>query len=274
MRRILLLVLTSVLCLPGHLYSRPSRDSGTACPKEAGSVRIVSYNVGVFSKYSDNSIGTVAQMLLDVNADAVCLNEVDSVNFRHRVDQARELADAMGGWNWHFGNSLKLRVFGGYGNAVLAHPREKVVRSCTVRLGWYLGAEPRCMSVLETERFVLGAVHLDHRSPSVRKRQLEYVTAWAMENYADCGKPVFVCGDFNDEPGSEVIRSFGQDWERLSSSDHSFPSVEPRICIDYIFRLKCSAPASVRASGTITESSYAGISKASDHLPIFVDVVF
>ena len=267
-------VLTVFLCLPAVLYGGTAPETVTAYPKRPGCFRIVTYNVGVFSKYADDATDMIAQMLLEAQADAVSLNEVDSVNFRHRVNQVQELAGAMGGWQWHFGNTLKWKVLGGYGNAVLVPPDVNVIRSYTVPLGWYIGSERRCISVMETDRYVIGAVHLDHKSSSVRMRQLEYVTQWAEENYAGIDKPVLICGDFNDVPDSEVFRRFRNEWQRLSSSDKSFPSKEPQICIDYIFHFRRSAPITVNATGVMSEFSCADPETASDHLPFYVDILF
>ena len=58
-------------------------DSGPKPPinaydkAENVSVRIVSYNVGAFGKYVENSTAMVASMMKEIKADAMILNELD-----------------------------------------------------------------------------------------------------------------------------------------------------------------------------------------------------
>ena len=66
-------------------------------PKAEGSIRIMSYNVGAFSKFMSNSSSTIAAMIKEVEADVVGLNELDSVNLRHKVNQVAELAQELAG---------------------------------------------------------------------------------------------------------------------------------------------------------------------------------
>jgi len=186
-----------------------------------GAFRIVSYNVGSFSKYMEDSVGMVASMMREVGADAVCLNEVDSMTVRHKENQTELLATAMGGWNWHFGNTKRWNAGSGYGNSVLV--KDDIIREHTVPLGFYLGSENRCIAVVETRGYVLGAVHLDHKSQAVRECQVKRIEDWVRKEYGGYSKPVILCGDFNDEPSSSVISLLMRNWEMLSSAESSFP---------------------------------------------------
>ena len=54
------------------------------------------YNVGVFDKYDESSVGAVADAVRELGADAVSLNELDSCALRTgAVDQIAEFASAM-----------------------------------------------------------------------------------------------------------------------------------------------------------------------------------
>ena len=46
-------------------------------------LKIVHYNVGVFSKEIENSIPMIAGMMKELDADVISLNELDSCNLRH-----------------------------------------------------------------------------------------------------------------------------------------------------------------------------------------------
>ena len=60
--------------------------------KEPVTMTLVSYNVGVFSKYEDNTVPQVADLIRGTGASLVALNELDSCNRRHATYQLKELA--------------------------------------------------------------------------------------------------------------------------------------------------------------------------------------
>ena len=69
-------------------------------------LKIVHYNVGVFSKEIENSIPMIAGMMKELDADVISLNELDSCNLRHDTYQLRDFAEEMGGWDYRFVNAL------------------------------------------------------------------------------------------------------------------------------------------------------------------------
>ena len=77
------------------------------CSKDRHAVRLVAYNVGVFSKYSGDSTMDIASMLLELDADAVAVCELDSCNRRHPTYQLEDFAQALGGWHFRFGSAMK-----------------------------------------------------------------------------------------------------------------------------------------------------------------------
>ena len=245
--------------------------------KANGSFRIVSYNVGAFSKYlsTSASTGMIAKMLVEVKADAVGLNECDSVNTRHPGEnQVANLAKAMGNWQWWFGRAMAYRG-GAYGNGVIVPKDVKVQRKYTVTLAKGSGAEQRSVAVVETDKYVIGAAHLDHTSAAARLAQVEIVNSWAESNYRDSKKPVFFLGDMNDYPDSETIEGIKRNWDLLSvTNENSFPSRDARNCIDFIFHYKKSAAVKVVGSHVMTRFYNGDVTMSSDHLPIYVDLQF
>lgn len=256
-----------------HKRENLESNARKACyPKKRGTLRIMSYNVGAFSKYMTNSTSMIAAMIKEAEADVVGLNELDSCNARHNVNQVHALADALGGWQWHFGRAMGYRG-GAYGNGVVVPRESKVIASYVVTLPKGAGSEQRSVAVVETEDYVLGAGHLDHKSEDAVLAQIAVVDAWAKENYYGVKKPVFFIGDMNSKPSSKAINALSQSWNILSSTEPSFPNVDPVNCIDYVFHYKHSALVRVVNAHTMTEFHDGDVAKASDHLPIYVDVV-
>ena len=155
---------------------KPDNDGTVFYPKAEGSVRIMSYNVGAFSKYLSNSTEMVAAMILEAEADVVGLNELDSCNTRHNVNQVKALAAALDGWKWTFGRAMSYKD-GAYGNGVVVPRNTDIIDSYTVALPKGTGSEPRSIAVVETPDYILGAAHLDHTSEESVLGQIEVVHA-------------------------------------------------------------------------------------------------
>lgn len=254
----------------------PQQESpGTSYyPKPEGAFRIVSYNVGAFSKYMTNSTDMVANMIVEAEADAVGLNECDSVNRRHLVNQTAELSKAVGNWQWWFGRAMPFRD-GAYGNGVIVPQQVRILRKYTIPLAKGSGAEQRSVAVVETDKYVIGAAHLDHTSAQARLEQVATVDAWADMEYQDAKVPVFFVGDMNASPDSETIAQLKHNWTLLSvTTENTYPSQDSKKCIDYIFHYKKSAAVTPVGSHVMTQFNTADVTLASDHLPIYADVRF
>ena len=83
--------------------------------QETKTITLVQYNVGVFAKYDSSSVDAVKRAVLEMGADAVTFNEVDSCTTRTgSVDQMAAFAEAMGGWNQHYAAAMPYKG-GAYG---------------------------------------------------------------------------------------------------------------------------------------------------------------
>ncbi len=244
-------------------------------PKASNSFRMMSYNVGNFSKYLPfhENLDMVAAMIKEAEADVVTLNEIDSMTTRHPVNELDLLAKAMGGWQWHFGRAMSFQG-GAYGEGCIVPGNVKILKKYSVALPKDEGAEPRVLTVIETDKYILGSTHLDHVSLAARVVQAKLINAWAQENYFRSERPVFLCGDINSQPTSEVLETLQQSWNLLSAIESTFPSRKPRNCIDYIFHYKRSLPVKKVEAHTMTKFYDGDVTTASDHLPIYVDVEF
>lgn len=298
MRRLLIILLSALMIIPASCQGGGSSevdpdnpyewgggsgkdDSGgegkTYYPKPDGAFRIMTYNVGAFCKYisvMNQNIDLVAKIIKEMDADAVGLNELDSMNTRHNANQVALLAKELGNWQWHFGKGINYRG-GSYGNGVVIPKGVSVVDKYTVALPNTTSYESRSIAVVETDRYVLAASHLDHSSEEYIQSQIQAVNAWAQSRYLNYDKPVFYLGDMNSVPSSEAIKSLQTSWEVISSKENTSGGTAPATtCIDYIFHYKKSASVKVVGSHTIGKTYCGDVTKASDHLPVYVDVIF
>ena len=238
-----------------------------SCGKAAEPVTmtLVSYNVGVFSKYEDNTVPQVADLIRGADASLVALNELDSCNRRHATYQLKELAETLGGWSYQFASAFPY-AGGAYGNGVVS--RDQVISRYKVHLPKSDGSEPRSIAVVETDRCVFASVHLDYVGERSQLDQVAALNDWFKAVYAGARKPVFLCGDFNAEPDSEAIRRMREGWTQLSGVDNTYSTKNPRKCIDYVFAYKEAAPVEVVSSEVLTS----GTETLSDHFPVKVVV--
>ena len=228
---------------------------------------LLSYNVGVFSKFKENSIPEVAGLIRQADASLVALNELDSCNRRHATFQLQELAEAMGGWSFQFASAFPF-AGGAYGNGIVS--RDRVISRHKVSLPQSDGSEPRSVAVVETDACVFASVHLDYVGENSQRDQVQVLNDWFGRAYAGARKPVFLCGDFNAEPGSETIRLMQENWTQLSGMDPTYSTTGPRECIDFVFAYKDAAPVEVVSTEVLT----AGTENLSDHFPVKVVVKF
>ena len=238
--------------------------------KSEKELRIVAYNVGVFSKFSEDSMREVGAMMAELGADALALCELDSCNRRHSTYQLQDFCDLMGQeWESVYGSAMQWSG-GAYGiGALVSSPVQGHFKIAIPRGE---GHEPRACVVVETREYVMAAVHLDHKNEQVRMEQARLVTSELKKRYGRSRKPVFLCGDLNATEDSQTLRLLSEDWTVLSEAAPTYPADGPRICIDYILALNNRARYQVLGSAVCTEFESADVSKVSDHLPVFVDV--
>lgn len=245
-----------------------------SAPGQSGVTRLVSYNVGVFSKYQADSMQDIADMMREIGADAVALCELDSCNRRHATFQLKEFAEVMSGtshpaWVYRYGSAMQW-AGGSYGTGLVTSA--DVIDSFEIKIPMGHGYEPRVCVVAETADYVIAAVHLDHSNEDVRMEQAQLITDSLKSRYRRSRKPVFLCGDFNAVPDSPTLGLLSKDWKVLSETAPTYPSDSPRKCIDYIMALKNRAKYELLDTKVCTEFESADVREASDHLPIYVDV--
>jgi endonuclease/exonuclease/phosphatase family metal-dependent hydrolase len=111
--------------------------------------------------------------------------------------------------------------------------------------------------------------HLDHRADDAERMSSVGQLLRAVKRYE--ARPVIVCGDFNDDPGSRVIGSMKDEfvdvWGEVGSGDGlTYPAQNPARRVDYIFLSKQQGVESLRP-----RSARVVATNASDHLPLVVE---
>ncbi len=238
-------------------------------------LNLVSYNVGVFGKYTEDSSPMVAAMMKELDPDFISLNELDSCCFRTGgVFQLKDFATRLGeGWDCSFARTIEFQG-GAYGIGVAVSPRHKILSSFRLPLPLYDGVEARALCVVETEDYVFASTHLDYKGDTVRVCQARDISAWMKERYAKSRKPVILCGDFNDTRDSDALKALSIDWDIVTPDAPTFSSTDPLVCIDDIMILKNGVKFDVEEARVATDFENGDVTLASDHLPVMARVRF
>jgi endonuclease/exonuclease/phosphatase family metal-dependent hydrolase len=69
------------------------------------------------------------------------------------------------------------------------------------------------------------------------------------------------------------MKRLSKDWDVLSEQAPTYPADTPKECIDYILALKNRARYKVVETAVLTQFESADVTKMSDHLPVFVEVM-
>lgn len=224
---------------------------------EAQKVRVMSYNVKNGSgKDGIKDIKRCGNLVREVQPDVVAVQELDSCTRRNKFYVLGRMAEAAGGYHAYYGPTIP-HSGGKYGVGVLT--KEPALSVEFHRLP--CPREPRGLLVVELKKYYILCTHL-----SLKEAQRVESVGIIKEVVSKLkNKPVFIAGDMNARPGSAPIVAFKEYAQLLTDdSKFTFPSNDPRVCIDYIFGV----------NGLFKVSKYHVFydSLYSDHLPIYVDV--
>ena len=255
-------------------------------------VRIVTYNVGVFDKWDGSGIPFTASIVKELDPDVIALQELDSCARRTGEKyQLQDFAAAMGTeWDYAYAPALKPFQGGAYGvGAAWNSERMKAVDKFYINLPKGKGSETRALVVVEFEDMVVAGTHLDYTNDSSQLAQAVLVTETLKARYGESRKPVFVCGDFNAYPDSKTIEYCREHWDILSPEKTTYPDWDtiqemesepqtieatPGLCIDYIMILKNGVDYKLVAADVCVPFESGSVFTSSDHLPVYVDVKF
>ena len=224
---------------------------------EAQKVRVMSYNVkngGGLDGIKD--ITRNGELVRKAQPDVVAVQEVDSCTRRNKFYVLGKMAEAAGGYHAYFGPTIPY-AGGKYGIGVLT--KEPALSVEFHRLP--CPKEPRGLLVVELDKYYILCTHLSLSEPyRVESVAIIKDVVSKLKN-----KPVFIAGDMNAKPHSAPIVAF-KEFAQLLTDDtkFTFPSNDPRVCIDYIF--------GVNGSFRVLKNHIFYDSLFSDHVPLYVDV--
>ena len=267
------LSLTGIVCIScGNDNLHPTPEQSPIAPKADGVFRIMTYNVGAINKFvsdsftKENNLNMLAAIVREAEADAVCFQELDSCNKRNDYFQLERLTQAIDkNWSYHYAPAIKYRD-GKYGTGAAA--KDSPVKCFDIFIPTREGSEDRAVAVMEFEKYVICSTHLNYGQTD----QVELINDTITKLYADSDKAVFLGGDMNAQPGSEMMLEFEKCWDIISTVAER--SVQSRmVCIDYILQFKNQAQkVEVVNSHAILQAQSGDMKVASDHYPIYVDV--
>jgi endonuclease/exonuclease/phosphatase family metal-dependent hydrolase len=238
-------------------------------------INVLSYNIH-HGEGTDGVIDLkrIADIIINCNADFVALQEVDKgVKRTNGIDIADSLGKLTNMYSVFYKN---IDFHGGiYGNAILS--KHKIIFDTNYHYKMLINNEQRGLLVAKilfnSDTLFFMNTHIDYRKDDKERllnmAQLKEICS-TLPNYS-----IILCGDFNDSPNSNTIKSVSEYFTDVSTVNKllTFSSDKPEIKIDYIlvrdydnnplikFNLR---PTSVK---TIQ-------SNASDHLPIFCELIF
>lgn len=228
-------------------------------PKENNSIRIMSYNVhnGIgMDKQTDYQ--RIAEVINRVAPDLVAVQELDSA--AQRSNGVYVLKEIAGHALMHYTYGAAIDFQGGkYGIGILS--KEKPLNCRTIPLPGR--EEARVLLITEFENYVFCCTHF-----SLTEEDRNASVAIILDAIKDIKKPLFLAGDMNSEPESTTQISLQEFLTTLNSpKSPTFPVVNPKECIDYIYGYNNGNTYPVLQRQVLTDEQV-----ASDHLPLFVDV--
>lgn len=229
--------------------------------KGRDSIKILSYNVRN-CRGMDDSINyhRIADIITYINPDAVVLQELDSATMRSNRKAVLDELALLTGMNKTYGASIEFQG-GKYGIGVLT--KDKPVSWKVIPLPGR--EEKRGLLIVELNGYLICSTHFSLTEED-RVASVEIINN-ALKDYI---KPVFLGGDFNAVPGSEVITNIEQRWFMLNNPENpTIPSNNPQRCIDFIFAANYTGHTFVTKQTMVEDEPV-----ASDHLPVWVEVAF
>lgn len=225
----------------------------------ADELRILSYNIrnGRGLKAPDVDLERPAGVIRKLNPDVIGLQELDWKSERAaKRDIPKEMGELVGMKSF-FAPAIDFQG-GKYGVASLT----KTAPIRTYNLPLPGKEECRTLQVTEFEDFVFFNTHFsltaEDRLASVK------IIGEEMKKFS---KPIFLCGDFNATPDSEVIQALKKEWKAIGPDAPTYPANQPEIQIDYVFTQKGT-------SVKVKEAQVISAPNESDHAPVLVVVEF
>ena len=256
-----------ILVLLASLTGCQSARTGNA----PATFRVMTYNIqhgeGLDRKVD---LQRIADLIKREQADIVALQEVDKgVQRTARRDLPAEFA-ALTGMTYVFSNIFNYQG-GEYGNAVLT--RFPIKRCTNTHYKMPRPGEQRGILQLTLDvhgrDLVFMDTHVDYHGDDAERLMNVTEMMDLIQQYR--GRPMILCGDFNDTPGSrtykKVAEQFNDTWASVGAGEGlTIPADKPNKRIDYIWISKGAPITPLKI--------WVPQSEASDHLPVVGELRF
>lgn len=245
------------------LLARSHMAAPAVTAQPARGLRLLSYNIRHGAGLDGRTdLTRIADLIVDLNADVVALQEVDRRTARTGgIDQAAELARLAGYEFFFFAGFMDYRG-GEYGMAVLS--RLPIIEAKRVQLPW--DAEPRASAVV-TVRTDAGPVTIANVHFYKTARQRLAQAEVLQEALRDTAHPTVWVGDFNSMRGDAVMSWLDGPYAvpPKQGNPDTFPADRPSREIDFVAFTPHDA-FEVVEHRTMSEPVF------SDHLPVLAEL--
>lgn len=243
----------------------------------AGGIRPVTLNLAHYNIHHGEPKGgkyDIRRTLAAVEwekQDLIAMNEVDWKS--KRVGRADTPADIRRLTGRHV-EFVKAKPYGGgyYGNAVVSKETPLSVERIDLPHGDGKGRAKRALILCEFEKYWFGTAHFDTRGKVANQwKSAEIIRGVVAEKSKT--KPVFLTGDWNNEPNSKTLGKMREFMTILSDEKArtytEFKEKPPanEVCIDYIAVDSAHAGKVSVKSRRVKQGDF-----TSDHNPVFVTV--
>jgi endonuclease/exonuclease/phosphatase family metal-dependent hydrolase len=239
--------------------------------ERAVKLKVLSYNIHIGNPPSQpgvTDLSGIAKVINESDADLVALQEVDVYTNRSGkdLDQAQELAK-LTDRHYYFAKTID-HDGGKYGIAVLSKFPIVKKESHFLPIAEGVRCEQRAVAIVtvEIEKGVFLDFATTHFDLTPQTRMLQ--SAFIIDLVQKRNRPLLLGGDFNATPNTEEIRLLDSYFKRSAvPNGFTIPVGNPTREIDFVMY----APESnfkVERHEVIEEHF------ASDHLPVFVEIVF
>ena len=233
-----------------------------ACTPKQFSTRLLCYNVHNCVGIDDSlSCERIAKIINDADADAVALQELDSMTTRFPgKDMLKELAE-LTGMHPTFAPSIDYKG-GKYGIGMLT--KQKPISHRRVPLP--CRSEPRSLLIVELPDYYYCCTHL-----SLHEEDRITSIGIIVDELSKLDKPVMIAGDFNARPNSKPMQLMAEHFHIFKKTEGdglTIYSNKPVAEIDFICLFTDKG---AKADVTSHKVIYAPVE--SDHSPIVADVV-
>ena len=234
----------------------------TACSTKQISTRLLCYNVrNCMGLDGVQDFERVAKIITEADADAVAIQELDSMTARYPgKDVLSELATLTGMYPT-FAPSIDYKG-GKYGIGMLT--KEKPISHRRVPLP--CRSEPRSLLIVEMQDYYYCCTHL-----SLHEEDRVTSIGIINEELSKLDKPVLIAGDFNARPNSEPMRLMGENFhvfKKTEGEGYTIRADKPHAEIDYICLYTGKG-----AKAEVTSHTVINAPVESDHRPIVADII-